>query len=108
MTSRLLQATRTDPPHLVNVKVLNDQSVGIWHSIEVYNEIDDGVLSGWDVKWLKCYSWKWETIVDLTINSINYTPVSQDEWERRIHDTNLRADGNRVMTQSKGIYWRRG
>jgi len=106
MTSRLLQATQSDPPHLVDVRVLNDQGIGIWHTLEIDNELTEGELSGWDVKWHKYYTFQWPQLVELNINSRNYQRASQDEWQRRIHDTNLRADERRIVKQSKGIYWR--
>ena len=101
MTSVLLQATKANPPHLVDVKILNDQKVGIWYTIEPYSQTVDNTLQGWDINRKRFVQFVWQDIVDLKSNSLNYTEATQEEWELRIRDTNLRYSEKAKTRQSK-------
>lgn len=100
MTSVLLHATQAEPPHLVDVQVLNDQHVGIWHTIEPYTETVEATLQGWEIDRRRFVQFPWTKIVDLHSNSMNYHRATQTEWELRIRQTNLEYSDKAEIRQS--------
>lgn len=106
MTSVVMEATRAEPPHLVDVQAINDQDVGIWYTIEVFNDIGEQALQGWDVSRRRFVSFKWPDIVNVRSNSQNYVRATQVEWERRQMITNLQWDEDKQVVQSIGTFWR--
>jgi hypothetical protein len=106
MTARLTAATQTEPPHLVDVQVVNDQQVGIWHTIEPYNEMNDQSLQGWDVRRKRFVTFPWLKVVNLESNSRNYQRATEQEWQRRQLQTNLMWDEDKQIKQTVGVFWK--
>jgi len=109
--SVLMLATRQDPPHLIDMAVLNDQMVEIWFTIEPYAEDNADVVAekgiqGWDIKFKLFRTFPWTRISDAKVNSVNYNRVTHDVWKWRMHKTNLESMEEMYTRQSKGIYWR--
>jgi hypothetical protein len=106
MTATLVAATQTEPPHLVDVQVVNDQDVGLWYTIEPFNEMSEHNLQGWDVTRKRFVTFPLPKIVNVTINSRNYARATEEEWRQRQLLTNLRWDEDKQIRQSKGVFWR--
>ena len=106
MTAIIVAATRAEPPHLVDILVINDQNVGIWYTLEPFNEIAEQSLQGWDVKRRRFVTFPWAKIVNTRINSANYNRATPVIWERRQMLTNLQWDEDKEIRQSVGVFWR--
>lgn len=106
MSATLMLATQAEPPHLVDVQVVNDQQVGIWYTIEPFSEMNEASLQGWDVSRKRFVTFPWVKIVDIRSNSVNYTRASDQEWLARQKATNLQWDEDKQVRQSVGRFWR--
>ena len=106
MTATLTAATHTEPPHLIDVQVVNDQDVGIWHTLEPFNVMSEQDLQGWDVRRKRFVTFPWEKVVNLKSNSRNYTRPTDQEWTLRQKQTNMMWDEDKQVVQSVGKFWR--
>lgn len=102
----LMQATRSDPPHLVDIAIVNVQGIKVVFTIEPKNENCDIIVEGWDVKFRRMRALKWDEICDATINSRNYEMVTEQTWQRRTLETNLLYNEEQQVRQSVGVFWR--
>ena len=106
MTATLVAATQTEPPHLIDAQVVNDQDVGIWHTLEPYNQMSEQSLQGWDIRRKRFVTFPWEKVVDLKSNSRNYARATEQEWRLRQKHTNQMWDEDKQVKQTVGRFWR--
>lgn len=106
MTATLTAATQAEPPHLVDVLVVNDQHVGLWYTIEPFNEVSEQALQGWDVVRKRFVTFPWPKVVNVRSNSLSYNRATAIEWQQRQLHTNLQWDEDKQVRQTKGVFWR--
>jgi len=93
-----------NPPHLLNIAVLNEGYIPLWYTIEPWMGDCELGVQGWDVQRDIFRSFKWPMIVDGSLNSQVYEPVAEPEWERRQKLTNLLYQEEYFITQTKAKY----
>lgn len=91
-------------PHLIGIEVDLGKGMSYGYVIEPHIMRDAVAFYGWDIKWKRYRTIRWESIINIGLRSDGYEPVDEQTWQARIRQTNLQFNEENQIRQSKGIF----